>query len=281
DTFEAEETAAPELETPDVSHLEDGTSFDIEPLEEEEEAPFDIEPVLEDEPAAEAGVLNDDEPLDEFETFAEEDIFEDEDRPLDLETPAELERDDEPQEAVEPIEIYTEPELEEAIQNLARSSSAGDVYETYEELKTGFEKQLSAEDAGTHFNLGKEYLEMELFKEASREFKIALKDKNLGLDCYINLAACAISEASYEEAIIYYLKVLKAFNGSDAKRKGFLYDLATAYDASGQEREAEAIFNSIYEGDPRFRDVAKKIKKSRTKKMSIPLNDSIIEVELL
>ncbi|MFQ5354061.1 MAG: hypothetical protein ACE5DR_03855, partial [Thermodesulfobacteriota bacterium] len=77
------------------------------------------------------------------------------------------------------------------------------------------------------------------------------------------------------------LKVLKAFNGSDEQRKGFLYDLATAYAASGQEREAEGIFRSINERDPRFRDVAKKIKKSGKTMTPIPLNDSIIEVELL
>jgi len=181
----------------------------------------------------------------------------------------------------EPIEIYTEPELEEAIQNLARSSVAVDAYEIYEELKTGFEKQLSTEDAGTHFNLGKEYLDMELFKEASREFKIALKDKSLGLDCYINLAACSMAEANYDEAIIYYLKILKAFNGSEIHRQGFLYDLALAYDASGQEREAEGIFTSIYETDPRFRDVANKIKKFRGESDAIPVKDSILEVELL
>ncbi len=197
------------------------------------------------------------------------------------EEPSEDTENTESQEPAEPIGIYTEPELEEAIQNLARSSAAGDVFETYEELKTGFEKQLSTEDAGTHFNLGKEYLEMELFKEAAREFKIALKDKSLGLDCYINLASCSMAEANFEEAIIYYLKVLKAFHGSDAQRKGFLYDLAMSYAASGQEREAQGIFSSIYETDPRFRDVEKKIKKSEAHKTAIPLADSMLEVELL
>jgi tetratricopeptide (TPR) repeat protein len=177
--------------------------------------------------------------------------------------------------------IYTEPELEEAIQNLARSSTAGDVFETYEELKTGLENQLSTEDAGTHFNLGKEYLEMELYKEAAREFKIALKDPALEVDCYINLAHCALAEANHEEAIIYFLKVLKGFDGPEDERRGFLYDLATAYEASGQETEAESIYRSIYEVDPRFRNVAYKIKRASARERAIPLEDTMLEVELL
>jgi len=178
--------------------------------------------------------------------------------------------------------IYTEPELEEAIQNLARSSSAGDVFETYEELKTGLENQLSTEDAGTHFNLGREYLEMELYKEAAREFKIALKDHGLEMDCYRNLAYCALAEANHEEAVIYFLKVLKGFNGTDEERRGFLYDLATAYEASGQMSEAEGIYRSIYEADPRFRNVAYKVKKKASVSgRAIPLEDAMLEVELL
>ncbi len=178
--------------------------------------------------------------------------------------------------------IYTEPELEEAIQNLARTSTAGDVFETYEELKTGLENQLSTEDAGTHFNLGKEYLEMELYKEAAREFKIALKDRALEMECYQRLAHCALAEANHEEAIIYFLKVLKGFDGPESERRGFLYDLATAYEASGQEREAEGIFRSIYEMDPKFRNVAYKVKKrSSSVKETIPMEDTMLEVELL
>ncbi|MFQ5479920.1 MAG: tetratricopeptide repeat protein [Thermodesulfobacteriota bacterium] len=252
------------------------------PIEDEVSDDFDISPA-EDAPD-EDHISHELEPSGasvDYDISPAEGFSQEEETPSELEGGDEFEASEKSFEAAEQVEIYTEPELEEAIQNLARSSAAGDVFETYEEFKTGFEKQLSTEDAGTHFNLGKEYLEMELFKEAAREFKIALKDKSLGLDCYINLAACAMSEANFEEAIIYYLKVLKAFNGSDEQRQGFLYDLASSYSASGQEREAEGIFISIYETDPKFRDVAKKIKKFVSHKNTIPQRDSILEVELL
>jgi len=272
ETFEDEA-----LEEKFTSVMEDDTnSANSMELETEDDDEGDEEPRLSDEPVEEEPFTVEEPPAEEDEAD-EPDITRE--GPQDEQTPLQERPVDEAPSSMDTI--YTEPELEEAIQNLARTSSAGDVYETYEELKSGLENQLSSEDAETHFNLGREYLEMELFKEASREFKIALKDSSLDIDCYINLAKCSMADANHEEAIIYLLKVLKGFNGEEFERRGFLYDLASSYASSGQESEANGIFRSIYAIDPRFRDVAKKIKALRKKRRSIPMDDSMLEVELL
>jgi len=54
-------------------------------------------------------------------------------------------------------------------------------------IKQGVEKQLSREDTETHYNLGIAYMEMELYDDAMREFKIAMKDPVFEFDCYNRL----------------------------------------------------------------------------------------------
>ncbi|MFQ5442789.1 MAG: hypothetical protein ACE5EB_08715, partial [Thermodesulfobacteriota bacterium] len=184
-------------------------------------------------------------------------------------------------EGLDIADIFTEPELEEAIQNLARSSSAGRAFETYEEFKSDLGKQLEKEDAETHFSLGVEYMEMELFKEALREFKIAMKSPALEFGCFKRIAECTMAEGESEEAIIYYLKALKIFEGAEDERVQLLYDLAGAYDTAGHTVEAGTLLRSINEVEPGFRDVAARIKRLTRRKQTIPFDDAMIEVELL
>ena len=158
------------------------------------------------------------------------------------------------------VDLSAELSMEEALEDLAGSWGGGgaEAKETFDEFKKGIGKQLSREDSETHYNLGIAYMEMELYNEAAKEFKIALKDPRLEFDCYIRLGLCSMADANPDEAIIYYLKGLKIEGKTDDERKGMMYELALAYEAAGDGEEATHLFRSVYDMDPGFREVSEK-----------------------
>lgn len=179
------------------------------------------------------------------------------------------------------VDLSAELGMEEALEDLAGSWGGGgaEPKETFDEFKKGIGKQLSREDSETHYNLGIAYMEMELYNEAAKEFKIALKDPRLEFDCYIRLGLCSMADSNPDEAIIYYIKGLKIEGKTDEERKGMMYELALAYEAAGDEEEATHLFKSIYEMDPSFREVSAKVVGAAVP--FVPLDDGLIEVELL
>lgn len=178
------------------------------------------------------------------------------------------------------VDLSAELGMEEASEDLAGSWGGKESAETFDEFKTGIGKQLSREDSETHYNLGIAYMEMELFSEASKEFKIAMKEARLELDCYLRLGLCAMAESNAEEAIVFYSKGLMAAS-TDEEKKGMTYELALAYEAAGQDENAFDLFSSIFASDPDFREVASKVSGLAFSRPLVPLNDGLIEVELL
>ncbi len=183
--------------------------------------------------------------------------------------------------AEEYVDLGAELGLEEAVDNMVGPWAEGESKETVEEFKNGMGKQLSKEDSETHYNLGIAYMEMELYKEAEREFKLALKDPRLEFHCYTRLGICAMTEKNYDEAIGYYQKALKVEGHSEQERMGIMYELALAYESAGRFSEAEELFRKIYEMDPDFREVASKVEKAGPGTAGIPGDDGLIEVEIL
>lgn len=183
------------------------------------------------------------------------------------------------------VDLSAELGMEEAIEDLAGSWEGAASRESFDEFKSGMGQQLNREDSETHFNLGIAYMEMELYSEAANAFKIAMKDPRLEFDCYIRLGHCAMAQANPSDAIVYYLKGLKIEGAAEQERKGMMYELALAYEAAGEGAEAAQLFRSIYAIDPEFREVGEKARRSLMESAGerplIPLDDGLIEVELL
>jgi len=186
------------------------------------------------------------------------------------------------------VDLSAELGLEEALDFLTESwapDARGE--ETFTEFKRGVEKQLGKEDTETHYNLGIAYMEMGLYDDAMREFKIALKDHVFEFDCYARIGLSLMSKGDYEEAVSNFLKGLKVGGRTDEERRGLMYELGLAYEASGDYQEALEVFKSIYEGDKTFREVSYKVKeltkkvKKEDREQDIPSMDDMLEVELL
>ncbi len=181
------------------------------------------------------------------------------------------------------VDLSAELGMKEALNDLAEPWGGNQPRETFDEFKTGIETQLNREDSETHYNLGIAYMEMELFAEASKEFKIALKDPRLEFDCYSRLNHCAMALGEAQEAVTYCLKGIKIEGRSIEERIGMMYELGLAYEAAGETEDAEELFAAIHELAPTFREVAAKVESSihHHDVPFVPLDDGLIEVELL
>jgi len=181
------------------------------------------------------------------------------------------------------IDLSAELGMEEALEGLAGTwtQNEGESTDAFDEYKDGIGHQLSKEDTETHYNLGIAYMEMELFDEASKEFKIALKEPRLEGDCYARLGLCAMAESKPDEAVMHYLKGLKVEGRSEDERKGMMYELALAYEAAGDTDEAFQLFTSINDLDPDYREVGEKLSCFERGRPYIPMDDGLMEVELL
>lgn len=186
------------------------------------------------------------------------------------------------------VDLSSELGLEGAMDFLTESWASDEKGEgTLTEFKQGVKNQLSKEDTETHYNLAIAYMEMELYDDAIREFNLAIKDPVFEFDCYTRLGLSFMAKANYDEAINNFLKGLKLSGRTGDERKGLMYELGLAYEASENSQEATEIFKSIYEMDKGFRDVSSKVKelakksKKKGKLDVIPAMDDMIEVEIL
>ncbi len=179
------------------------------------------------------------------------------------------------------VDLSAELGMEETLEKMAGSWGKDEPKETFDEFKNGIGQQLNREDTETHYNLGIAYMEMELHNDAVKEFKIALKDPNLEFDCYTRLGICSMALSNPGEAIANYLKGLRIRGRTDEERRGMMYELALAYESAGKAELAGTLFKSIHDIDPDYREVSKKIKAFIMERPLIPLDDGLIEVELL
>ncbi len=176
--------------------------------------------------------------------------------------------------------------MEEAVKDMAESFTAGAGKDTAEEFESGIESQLGKEDSETHYNLGIAYMEMELFNEACKQFKIAVKDPAIEFYCLTRLGLCCMSLSKPDEAVQYYLKALKVKNRGEDERKGAMYELALAYESAGNRGDAAGLYRSIHALDPGYREAAAKVKEFEGKAAArgegwAPTDDGTLEVELL
>ena len=133
----------------------------------------------------------------------------------------------------------------------------------FKEFKKGVDKQLGKEDYDTRYNLGIAYKEMGLIDEAIAEFQLAAKDENRLLECSSMLGICFMEKGMPKLAVKWFEKGLAAPGRGEEEYQGIRYDLAVAFEASGETDRALGIFTDLYGQDANFRDVATKVRDLR------------------
>jgi pilus assembly protein FimV len=158
-------------------------------------------------------------------------------------------------------ELEAELAAEEAMVEEATGRGKGEAIleEVFREFQKGVAEQLSEEDSDTHFNLGIAYREMGLLPEAIREFQVAAKDAEFFVESCSVIGVCYQEQGMWSEATEWYQKALVAPNITDDARIALRYDLAGAYEGSGDGAQALGIYEEIMAADPSYRDVSKKL----------------------
>ena len=123
-----------------------------------------------------------------------------------------------------------------------------------------------AEDPDTHYNLGIAFKEMGLLDEAIGELQKVCHAIEHGaefsqvMQAYTWLAQCLVDKGVPQAAVRWYEKALKVNGIDEESRCAVYYDMACAYELSGNQKKAYEIFMEVYSSNIDYRDVAERIK---------------------
>ncbi len=133
------------------------------------------------------------------------------------------------------------------------------------QLDQGIRNQLEVTDYETRYNLGLAYKDLELYDKAIEQFRLAANDATYRVRCASLLGLCFLAKGEPERSVEELLKGLAATEGGTDERWGVLYDLATAYEALGNAKQALEALIAIYSEAPKFRDIRLRVRDIRSR----------------
>ncbi|NOY53228.1 MAG: hypothetical protein GXP58_06355 [Deltaproteobacteria bacterium] len=161
-------------------------------------------------------------------------------------------------------------EVEQSIVSDAHLFGENDVMNVFNEFREGVQQELGDEDYETHYNLGIAYLEMGLIDEAAEEFVIASGDPKRVMDCITMVGLCYIQKGQYPEALTELEKGLALEGRTDDEYIGVRYEIAKVCELNGDLERAGQELLRIHEVNPRYRDVAQKLKGLGVQSLNVP-----------
>ncbi len=145
--------------------------------------------------------------------------------------------------------------------DLFAGDEMGELLDFLDEFKAETEQHNPQEDFDTHYNLGLAYKEMDMFDEAIEEFQQAFKAimsdpaHTHYVSCCNMLAFCFAQKGLPRLAVVWLKKALEAPLRDEGAYQALRYDLAEAYAAMGEFKDAYETFAEIYAIDVQYRGV--------------------------
>ncbi len=131
------------------------------------------------------------------------------------------------------------------------------------EFKEGVYQSINQEDFQGHYDLGIAYKEMGLVEEAIAEFQIASKGEKERLKSFEMLGICFLDRGEPKFAVKQLERGLSTPGYSDEDYIGLRYNLAQAYELTGEIPSAIKTLEDIYTTDVNFRDVGQRLQSLR------------------
>lgn len=131
------------------------------------------------------------------------------------------------------------------------------------EFKEGVYQSINQEDFQGHYDLGIAYKEMGLVEEAIAEFQIASKGEKERLKSFEMLGICFLDRGEPKFAAKQLERGLSTPGYSDEDYIGLRYNLAQAYELTGEIPSAIKTLEDIYTTDVNFRDVGQRLQTLR------------------
>ena len=145
-----------------------------------------------------------------------------------------------------------------------------DVEEVFAKFKEGVAKQISVDDAQSHYDLGVAYKEMGLLEDAVREFEVAARDAKRECVCRSMMGMIEIERGNLNEAIDAFQKGLAAPIQDAEQEMVLCFDVGLGYESMNHTKDALAYFQRVAKVDPNYREVADRIRRLSGKTASKP-----------
>ena len=159
-------------------------------------------------------------------------------------------------------QLTVEDDMSQVFGGRAAAPEIGDagLADMFREFRKGVDEQLGSEDHDTRYNLGIAYKEMGLLDEAIGEFTLAAEDPQRALECMSMIGLCFMEKGAPAEAARWFENGLAQKGRTPEEYRGLEYDLAVAYEASGEKQKAFEQFSHLA-AKGAFRDVAARLRK--------------------
>lgn len=121
-------------------------------------------------------------------------------------------------------------------------------------------------DYDTHYHTAIAYQEMGLLEEAINEFQNAVNLVNVNdgtrrfFQCANLLGHCFMLMGKPNLALMWYQRTLETPGLNDDEKQGLWYELASAYEADGDQSNAARFFERVYAENINYRDVGDRLR---------------------
>jgi tetratricopeptide (TPR) repeat protein len=145
--------------------------------------------------------------------------------------------------------------------SLGETSEQVDVEEVFAKFKEGVAKQIGADDAQSHYDLGVAYQAMGLFDDAVREFETAAQDPHRACVCQSMIGMIHLERGAINEAIEALLRGLEAPERTRDQEASLAYELGAAHEVKKMNKQALDYFLHASRIAPGFRDVGERVRR--------------------
>jgi tetratricopeptide (TPR) repeat protein len=136
-----------------------------------------------------------------------------------------------------------------------------DVEEVFAKFKEGVAKQISVDDAQSHYDLGVAYKEMGLIDDAIRELETAGRDPKRECICRSMIGMIEIERGNVNEAIDAFMRGLHATVRTPDQEMALCFEIGAAYEAKKMNKDALGYYQRVQRRDPNYRDVGERIRR--------------------